>query len=208
MACIKGKSFCEYCGLEFEWIRHDSQKPARFCKRECTNKDIGIRGNKNRIFWLSATENEKKERMKSFFFNKVIQKEGCWGWIGGLDKNGYPYIYGGKGPYKAHRLSYEIHKGLIPEKMRVCHKCDNPTCTNPEHLFLGTSKENTQDSISKGRFIKGEKVHCSKLKEDEVKEIKKMLDLGVTCAYLSRKYKVHYMTIKCIEKNKTWKYIN
>jgi len=155
MACIKGISTCETCGKSFEWRKHESQKPARFCNRKCTNKNFGIEGNANRLFWPKATEQEKFEKMKAQFLEKVEIKEGCWDWNGSTDKNGYAQLNGHNGkrfvPVKAHRLSYQIHKGEIPEGLCVCHTCDNPKCTNPEHLWLGTPKENTQDMLRKNR---------------------------------------------------------
>lgn len=211
MACIKGKSICETCGVEFTWRRHDSQPTARFCNRKCTNKDLGIKGNKNRIFWSSATEEQKKERLKNFFENKVVKKQGCWEWNGYVDKNGYPQVHYHNGKrntnYKAHRLSYEIYKGEILNGYKVCHTCDNPTCTNPDHLWLGTPKENSLDAKKKGRYQKGEDRHNAKLFEKDVKKIKKMLVLGITQTRIAKEYNVHIMTINSIAKCRNWKHV-
>lgn len=155
MACVKGKSICETCGIEFDWRKHDSQPDRKFCTRKCTNKNFGVLGNKDRLFWPIATEVQKKEKLKIIYEEKVIKKEGCWDWDGYFDKNGYAQINGHNGkrfvPVKAHRISYEIHKGKIENKMLVLHRCDNPRCTNPEHLWLGTHKDNTQDMLNKNR---------------------------------------------------------
>lgn len=88
------------------------------------------------------------------FWRFVEKKEGCWEWTGNKS-NGYGrFAVGSKtdGYFLAHRFSWELHnQQKIPDCMFVMHKCDNPECTNPEHLILGTPKENTQDMIAKGR---------------------------------------------------------
>lgn len=78
-------------------------------------------------------------------------KEGCILWLGGLNKSGYGQIRDGKKVTTTHRLVYELFKGPIPEGMCVCHKCDIRNCINLDHLFLGTTQENTQDRVNKGR---------------------------------------------------------
>lgn len=75
----------------------------------------------------------------------------CWIWKGHLKKD-YGYFSYHQVLYRAHRISYEIAYGEIPNDMFVCHKCNNPSCVNPQHLFLGTPKENTHDMIEKGRL--------------------------------------------------------
>ena len=87
------------------------------------------------------------------FWEKVKKSDDCWVWTAAIDKCGYGYIGlgPGKGMGKAHRVSWQLHKGGIPEGLCVLHKCDNPSCVNPEHLFLGTQKDNAVDRELKGR---------------------------------------------------------
>ena len=87
-------------------------------------------------------------------FNKfVIKLDGCWKWIGGKDRSGYGvFRYQGRAQ-GAHRVAYELYKDPISNGLHVLHTCDNPECTNPEHLFLGTNLDNVKDRISKGRRV-------------------------------------------------------
>ncbi len=107
------------------------------------------------------------------FFRRIQITPGCWLWKGGTDRAGYgAYKWAGK-KMGAHRASYYIHFETIADGMMVCHRCDNPLCVNPDHLFLGTNQDNMQDMVSKGR---GEEVYGftgrSKLTASDVEEIR------------------------------------
>lgn len=84
------------------------------------------------------------------FWSKVKKTNGCWLWIGALDKMGYGF-QGGFYNLKAHRISYELAKGILKNGEFVLHKCDNPKCVNPNHLFAGTHKDNMNDMMIKGK---------------------------------------------------------
>lgn len=83
--------------------------------------------------------------------NILIWPNSCWIWGLRVDKQGYGRINFNSKTEQAHRISYKAFRGDIPNGMCVLHKCDNPTCVNPDHLFLGTKKDNVQDMILKGR---------------------------------------------------------
>ena len=126
---------------------------------------------------------------------------GCWEWTGSINGDGYGYLASGDQAIRVHRLSWEIHNGEIPEGLCVLHHCDNRKCVNPEHLFLGTKKDNAQDMIKKGRH-KGR----HKLTLEQVQEIIEKLKSGRwTLKELGRVYKVHHNTIWWIKKGGTWK---
>jgi len=88
-----------------------------------------------------------------FWYYVIKHDDGCWEWTGGTQKPGYGKLGAGGGDNAAyaHRVSWEIHYGPIPEGMRVLHRCDNPPCTRPDHLFLGTQTDNMKDMWAKGR---------------------------------------------------------
>lgn len=117
------------------------------------------------------------DRFKSKY--RVNPVSGCWKWIASYAPGGYGQFCFDGSMRRAHRVSWIIHNGPIPEGMLVCHRCDNPSCVNPEHLFLGTHKDNMRDMIAKGRdnlviSPKGEDQHLSKLTEDKVLSMRKL----------------------------------
>ncbi len=94
------------------------------------------------------------------FFQKVSKTDNCWLWLANKDNDGYGRIKIKGKTLLAHRVSWNIHFGQIPEEMNVLHRCDNPPCVNPLHLFLGTVLDNVRDRDSKGRNGYSRRTHC------------------------------------------------
>ena len=142
----------------------------------------------------------------------------CWVWLRGRRSDGYGILYlpGGK-QVRAHRLSYELSSGKIPDGLFVLHKCDNPPCCNPNHLFIGTQADNLRDMIEKGRRGKtgykpgsqiGEKNYGSKLTEEDIREIRFYLGSGISHESISIMFDVSRGLITQINTGKIWNHID
>lgn len=91
------------------------------------------------------------------FYSKVLKTDDCWIWQASCYENGYGAFRIGNFQKKAHRVSWELTNGKIPDKMQINHTCDNKLCVNPEHLYIGTQKQNREDSVNRGRTATGKK---------------------------------------------------
>jgi len=135
---------------------------------------------------------------------------GCWDWIGASNPKGYGRFRMDGRNEGAHRASWIINRGLIPEGLHVLHHCDNPSCCNPSHLFLGTNTDNRQDSWAKGRgkipVFKGEDHWNSKLTESDVTEIRRLyVPRGeYNGRVLAEMYGVTFQLISRIVNYKNW----
>lgn len=133
----------------------------------------------------------------------------CWIWKASKLKDGYGcFCYGRE--KRAHRVSWILFNGIIPDGLSVLHHCDNPLCVNPEHLFIGTQKQNMEDMINKGRKISphGTNLPQSKLTENQILEIRaKYIPRKYSLRKLANEYNVSKETIRPIVLKKTWKHI-
>lgn len=129
------------------------------------------------------------------FWRRVEKTNGCWIWRGSVISGGYGDVderIHGKRVFRirAHRLSWELANGPIPDGLHVCHKCDNPPCVNPDHLFLGTDADNSADKLAKGRQPRGAKAGPAKLIDSEVVEMRAAYDGGEHFRSLAARFRV------------------
>lgn len=139
----------------------------------------------------------------------AVLTDDCWNWTGGKDPDGYGIFRVNGKSRRAHRVAWGQIYGKIPRGLRVLHHCDNPSCINPEHLFLGTDQDNVLDAFSKGRRFgpKGEKHGRSKLTDSQVLKIKRRLSSGELHKAIARDFGVRRQTISLIAEGKTWRHI-
>jgi len=136
---------------------------------------------------------------------------GCWIWTASLNPTGYGQFMLKNRPSLASRVSYELYKTKIPNKMLVCHTCDNRLCVNPDHLFLGTHQDNTNDMMSKGRsknkVFYGESHGNSKLNNEQVLEIRSLHKTGLNYKQIASKFNITSENVGYIVLRKAWKHI-
>lgn len=156
---------------------------------------------------------EKWKPLRQRFEDRLNKGVSCWEWLGSKNKNGYGTMKIDSKMYFSHRLSYEIYNNTkIPDGMLVCHKCDNPSCVNPEHLFIGTHKDNFDDMCNKGRQKiiapppkRGEDSPNSKINEETVRSIR---GYEGTFADNARKHGISKSQIVRIVKRESWKHVD
>lgn len=166
---------------------------------------------------LSVNWSDKESIREHIQKNVTVTKDDCWEWDLGMCSGGYGYLFIPKVSYMAHRISYmAFNEGVEVGKLHVCHKCDNPPCVNPDHLFLGTASDNMNDMFSKSRGVRkrGEEHYLTALNDDDVRAIVKEAILGKLTGEalkvsreLSNKYGVSVKTINCMSRGKTWEHI-
>lgn len=137
---------------------------------------------------------------------------GCWLWTGARDRDGYGNTTLAGKHLKAHRYAYFLTYGPIPDGMKVCHRCDNPSCCNPAHLFLGTDRDNWHDANSKGRrrfdTARGERSASAVLKEGQVRHIRSLYAAGgVTLKDLAFRFGVSVGAIEKVVNRRTWRHL-
>ncbi len=145
-------------------------------------------------------------------FNEKWEPEpmsGCWLWTGCCQSDGYGHLRNQSGKMQqAHRISWELNVGEIPDGLCVLHRCDTRTCVNPKHLFLGTQADNVRDMLTKGRLVSsfGESNGWSKLTEQDVRKIR-ALEGQVTAIEIGKIFGVSGRHIGSIHRRQRWAHI-
>lgn len=150
---------------------------------------------------------EEPDRARKRFFAKV-EKRGeteCWAWLA-QTRNGYGVFWFNYKNQPATRMAHYFSAGEMVTDKFFCHKCDNPGCCNPKHLFIATHAENMADKVKKGRQLRGSRHPLSKLSVTQVREIKRLLPDNSN-KQISLKYGVTRQAINSIRKGKSWKHI-
>ena len=151
--------------------------------------------------------------MNRFYSHVMLPDEnGCMIYIGAKNHYGYGIFYDRTRQIRAHRFSYERHLGKIPNGLFVMHSCDNPQCVAPEHLSVGTHQDNMNDCKRKSRNYLiparyGHDSNLSKLKEKDVIEIRKQLEMGLSIKNIANRFNVTTQNIKYIKIKKIWAHI-
>lgn len=188
---------CDECGVSFTWYSKGARKQKRhFCSVACR-----------------YSRPRPHTPVVDRFWSKVQKSDGCWLWMGSRSNQGYANFYVDGVRKLSHRFAWELTNGPIPSGLLVCHKCDNPPCVNPDHLFLGTSTDNMRDAAAKGRIhggngVRGEAHRCAKLTEDDVRRIREVAT-DKTCSHtaLAREYGISVPAVQQVVYRKTWRHV-
>ena len=143
------------------------------------------------------------------FWSKVDIADGCWNWTASKTKDGYGNIGANGKVVRAHRLCYEMEKGPIPEGLHVLHKCDNPSCVNPAHLWIGINYDNVKDRDKKGRQVTPLGQYHGKSKTDmhTVRSIKCKLKDGISAYQIAREHNVPPRRVYDIKYGNCWRHV-
>ena len=187
--------------------RTPEQLMKRFICSHCTVAMRTIHGlvvHKARVHGL---HHEPEDIEKKFWPRVDKSNPPCWLWTGHKGSRGYGRFGTAGGKILAHRYSYQIHNGPIPEGLDVCHTCDVPACVNPDHLWAGTKTDNMQDMIAKGRKVScaGERHGCHKLKAPQVLEIRRLASTGVHQRVIAKMFNIQQGNVSFIVRGETWK---
>jgi len=193
MRCV-----CQWCGCSFH-RRRNGDRQHRFCSSACFGKSVS-----------AAAAEKRLERETPEAFIERTEPEpnsGCWLWTGSRSTAGYGNIKWGGETRLVHILSHELFVGPVPRGLCVCHRCDNPSCVNPDHFFLGTKADNNRDRDRKGRGNFGERNAHARITRDDVVEIRRRLASGERDADVASDFGVSPRHARSIGSGADWSWI-
>jgi hypothetical protein len=182
-------NLCEICGAPAV-SRH--RNPRRFCSSQCAA--VARHGPLLTLETLSQ-------------FYEVDPATGCWNWTRSKNTEGRATIRRGGLNVYAYRVVYGLLREPIPANLLACHSCDNPSCINPDHVFVGTIADNNLDMTVKGRAATGEKQPAHKMTEDAVREARHMRSAGWTYESIAKHFGVSYATAHRVANRAGWKHV-
>lgn len=191
----KAHKVCEKCGISYPRHRKLSRAQwvaSRYCSRTCMGE----------VF----TENNATTRpsLREKFEARFERGDGCWEWTGTIDGYGYGVVDHNWIRYRAHVLALEFDGRPVPEGMKGLHHCDNPKCVRPDHLYPGTTQDNSDDAVERGQQPKGSEHHQAKLDEDKVRE---MRALHLPFTTIAAMFGVSRPTATRAIKRQTWRHV-
>lgn len=172
---------CEQCGQPFTVRPCETRRGGKVCSVACRSES-------------------NRQPIEQRFWSKVNKTETCWLWTGASHQAGYGVFRVNRQNVSAHRFVLEIQGKVIPQGYEACHRCDNPPCVRPDHLFIGTRADNMQDCIKKRR-------HSAKLTPEKVIDIRKRRIEGASITSLASEYHVHIATIRHVINRQFWKHV-
>ncbi len=188
---------CETCGVVFmAYSAEIRRRGVRFCSHKCAN------GVPEQRFWKNTDQNGPIPE-------HVPELGPCWTWNGSRERSGHGRLFIGKRQREgAHRYAYLLLVGPIPDDLFVCHKCDNPSCVNPKHLFLGTPLDNMRDRNAKDRHCRGSRSPHTKLTDADALEIRRLYAEGeLSQDKLAKRFGSAQAVISRIVRRQSWKHI-
>lgn len=145
------------------------------------------------------------DRVRFLKYVPTVDPDECWEWQSTRNRRGYGKFWLNGRTDLAHRVSYKIHKGVIPAGIQVRHACDNPPCVNPNHLLLGTGKDNARDALDRDRYRRGADNPRAKLTEAQVAEIRERWQQGLeTQVSMAHRFGVSKSAIQWVLNGRNW----
>lgn len=190
---------CEQCRKRYRAHKsHVENGTRKHCSRRCAQ-----RARLEQALSLSVADRFRQ------VMGQPPNSDACWEWEGPrMNKGGYGVISTPIEKILAHRAAYEIFHGPVTAGLFVCHRCDNPPCCNPRHLFAGTPNDNIQDAIQKGRHAKGERLPQAKLTEADVRVIRLLSAQGFTLTNIADRFGITNGAVSMIKNRKRWKHVS